>query len=78
MAGDWNFAGALHDRLCISSNSWTGDRDKQEAEHFHNTLSDRVVVPEKRMEFSNDGIGLVSNRNSEIPHAKMAPLPCYL
>jgi hypothetical protein len=38
LAGDWNFVSASQDRLCLSSNAWTGDRDSQEAESFREAL----------------------------------------
>lgn len=38
MVGDWNFAASKVGRLCLSSGHFTGDRDKQEADHFNDTL----------------------------------------
>ena len=38
LAGDWNFVCSADERLCITQNSWTGDRDSHEADHFRDTL----------------------------------------
>lgn len=38
MAGDWNFVTHHHDRLCLNSNNYTGERDSAEATQCNTTL----------------------------------------